>query len=146
MRQNWGGTLVVLDVDTWKMGEGGNHGSPYVRSAYACAYSCHDRVGNYGAKGVTANAFSYCDDAAGCGSGCDAFSRGNAPKDGSQDELFFGPFLNTAKSGCTPDGRFKHQTCSCKRVDGSPPPLADASAQWVSGYTVPRGGATAQPR
>ena len=27
-RANWAGTLVVLDVDTWKMGEGGNHGSP----------------------------------------------------------------------------------------------------------------------
>ena len=123
-RANWAGTLVVLDVDSGKMGEGGNHGSPYVRTPYACAYNCHNRVGKAGANGVTANAFTYCDDPEGCGSGCAQFSRGNAPKDGSKDELYFGPFLDAKKSGCTDSGdRFKYQTCSCKAVGGEPVPV-----------------------
>lgn len=62
VRRNWGGKLILLDVDSWKMGEGGNHGSPFVRSAYACAYSCNGYKGSAGSEGLTANAFTFCDD------------------------------------------------------------------------------------
>lgn len=134
VRQNWGGQLVILDVDSWKMGEGGNHGSPGVKSAYDCALQCSSRVGRHGAEGVTANAFSFCDDAAGCGSNCKDYTRGAAPMDGSKDELYQGPW----GKGCTPNGAFHHRLCSCKAVGGAPQPLVDDSTQWISGYTVPR--------
>lgn len=35
-RQNWGGKLVVLDVDSWKMGEGGKRGE---RESFAVVFS-----------------------------------------------------------------------------------------------------------
>lgn len=111
---NWGGALVLLDADSWKMGEGGNHGSPYVKSAYDCATQCNARKGGNGAEGIVADAFSYCASASRCGSGCEARLRGEAPRDGSKDALFFGPFLDATKRGCTPGGAYKHQTCSCK--------------------------------
>ena len=137
VRANWGGTLVLLDVDSWKMGEGGNHGSPYVKTPYACAQACAERVGRAGANGVVANAFTYCDDAAGCGGNCKAYLRSEAPRDGSKDELYFGPFLDSTKRGCNDDGSFKQHTCSCKAVSGDPV-AQDLSTQWISGYTVPR--------
>ena len=187
-RQNWGGKLVVLDVDSWKMGEGGkdrevffffalfarffffslstplvvkveeesspfsflsfslslsqnkpktgNHGSPYVRSAYACSYSCNGYQGGAGSEGLTANAFTYCDDPKGCGENCADFTRGKAPIDGSKDRLFFGPFATAPKSVCTPENKFPYQMCSCKRVDGEGG--GDESKEWVSGFTVER--------
>lgn len=134
VRQNWGGQLVILDVDSWKMGEGGNHGSPSVKTAYDCALGCNGRVGRAGANGVTANAFSFCDKVEGCGANCEDYSRGKAPTDGSKDELYFGPWAQP----CAPGGRFRHKLCSCKAVGGDPVPLADDSTEWISGYTVPR--------
>lgn len=134
VRKNWGGQLVILDVDSWKMGEGGNHGSPSVKTAYDCALACNGRVGRAGANGVTANAFSFCDKVEGCGANCEDYSRGKAPTDGSKDELYFGPWAQP----CAPGGRFRHKLCSCKAVGGDPVPLADDSTEWISGYTVPR--------
>ena len=34
-RQNWGGKLVVLDVDSWKMGEGGKEREVFFLSRVA---------------------------------------------------------------------------------------------------------------
>ena len=135
-RQNWGGKLVVLDVDSWKMGEGGNHGSPYVRSAYACSYSCNKYPGGMGSEGLTANAFTFCDNPGGCGENCADFTRGKAPLDGSRDRLFFGPFATAPKSVCTSDNKFPYQMCSCKQVDGAGG--GPESTEWISGLTVAR--------
>lgn len=179
-RQNWGGKLVVLDVDSWKMGEGGkrgeresfavvfsverskkerkkethpsplstplhpplsnsssgNHGSPYVRSAYACSYSCNKYPGGMGSEGLTANAFTFCDNPGGCGENCADFTRGKAPLDGSRDRLFFGPFATAPKSVCTSDNKFPYQMCSCKQVDGAGG--GPESTEWISGLTVER--------
>ena len=74
-------------------GELGNHGSPFTRTPYQCATQCANQEG--------ANAFTFCNDPAGCGVGCAAYSRGNAPIDGSQDKKFFGPFRDFEKSGCS---------------------------------------------
>ena len=114
----------------------GNHGSPYVRSAYACSYSCNGYQGGAGSEGLTANAFTYCDDPKGCGENCADFTRGKAPIDGSKDRLFFGPFATAPKSVCTPENKFPYQMCSCKRVDGEGG--GDESKEWVSGFTVER--------
>lgn len=37
-RQNWGGKLVVLDVDSWKMGEGGK--TKQRESFFFCLFLC----------------------------------------------------------------------------------------------------------
>jgi hypothetical protein len=127
--------IVVFDVDSWKMGEGGNHGSPYVRSPYGCATACYNRKNRLG---TTANAFTYCDAPGGCGQGCSAFTRDKAPMDGSKDELFVGPF---GGKGCekggdgAPTDKFAYQLCTCKRVDLSNPLLNDEPG-WVSGPAV----------
>lgn len=115
---------------------GGNHGSPYVRSAYACSYSCNKYQGGAGSEGLTANAFTYCDSPKGCGENCADFTRGAAPLDGSRDRLFFGPFATAPKSVCTPDNKFPYQMCSCKKVDGEGG--GDDSTEWVSGFAVER--------
>ena len=136
-KTNWQGEIVILDVDSWKMGEGGNHGSPFVRSAYACATSCF----TYRNKAdVLPNAFTYCDDPAGCGTGCAAFSRGNAPWDGgpgawwAAEQRYFGPFGGKGCSKTNPDA-FGYQLCSCKVVDLGAP-AKNAEPGWVSGPTV----------
>jgi hypothetical protein len=103
-----------------------------VRSAYGCATSCF----TYRNKdGVLPNAFTYCDDPAGCGTGCAAFSRGNAPWDGSsKEQQFFGPFGGKGCSKENPDA-FGYQLCSCKVVDLANP-ATNAEPGWVSGPTL----------
>ena len=112
----------------------GNHGSPYVRSAYACSYSCNKYRGGAGSEGLTANAFTYCDNPSGCGENCADFTRGKAPVDGSRDSLYFGPFATSPKSVCTSDNKFPYQMCSCKQVDGEGG--GQDSKEWVSGFAV----------
>jgi hypothetical protein len=113
----------------------GNHGSPFVRSAYGCATACHNRENKLGVK---ANAFTYCDAPDGCGTGCRAFTRDKAPMDGSRDELFVGPF---GGKGCarnaddTPGDKFAYQLCTCKKVDTANP-VKNSEPGWVSGPTV----------
>jgi len=89
-----------------------------------------------GSEGLTANAFTFCDDPNGCGENCADFTRGRAPLDGSRDKLFFGPFATSPKSVCTADNKFPYQMCSCKKVDGEGG--GDESTEWVSGFAVER--------
>jgi hypothetical protein len=132
---NWQGDIVVFDVDSWKMGQGGNHGSPFVASPYGCATACFGRQNRLGGS---ANAFTYCDSPDGCGVGCEAFTRDKGPMDGSRDELYVGPF---GGKGCfknpdgTPSTKFNYQLCTCKRVDLAAPVTNDEPG-WVSGPAV----------
>ena len=131
VRVNWQGAVLILDADGQKMGEGGNHGSPYVRSPYGCATACFAYTNK---DGILPNAFTYCDAPEGCGTGCQQFSRGNAAWDGSaRDQQFFGPW----GKGCSdknPDA-YAYQLCTCKVVDLAAP-ATNAEPGWVSGPTI----------
>ena len=128
-RANWQGAVLLLDTDGQKMGEGGNHGSPYVRSVSACAAACA-RFRNR--EGVAPNAFTYCDAPGGCGSGCQQFRYRAFPSDGSaRPEVFFGPFGKGCDS-TNPDA-YAHQLCSCKTVQDLGAPPSNSEPGWVSG-------------
>lgn len=113
------GDILVLNVNSWFL-ENGFMIPPRVTTAVGCAEEC--------GRLEECNAWSYCHDPQGCGSGCDEVKKYNViPKNASCTE--YGPYAN-----CTKDGKYPQLTCTLKHVTNTSEAVFNATDKgWTSG-------------
>eukprot|EP00884_Botryococcus_braunii_P008463 jgi/Botrbrau1/17618/Bobra.0166s0054.2 len=129
---NFGGDVLVLDVNSLTYNGGPNHGGTGVTSPAACAAACQ-------ADGKC-NTWVFCagQDQYGCGQGCSRPDNEYDPKNPS-DKTRFGMFTRCSCPGSNAPDRtdcnWPSNMCSLKFNAGTPP-IYSSGQNWISGVVV----------
>jgi hypothetical protein len=110
--------MTALSVNAQRMGGGGNHGGERVTDWESCVRACSSFRNGKGCNTIT-----FCNNAAGCGSGCNNGDLG--PFGGPSDK-------------CTADGRYPYGMCSLKwNPDINNPEIyEEPSGEWLAMTTA----------
>lgn len=113
------GDVLVLNINSWFLDYGFNI-PPRVTTAVGCAEECR--------RLEDCNAWSYCHDPQGCGSGCDAVKKYSIIS-GNASCTEYGPFAN-----CTKEGKYPQLTCTLKHYSNISEAVFNSTEKgWTSG-------------